>query len=154
MVDNKPKTWRNIPSESEEKIKKLLLDVGGKEDEEVKGVGEKWRIRLGDSVVFTFYTKGTLFVNRIDENLALEISKILGQEIQTNDKKVLIGLDETGKGEILGHCVLCCVVFPPKIARKIDYIIGSADTKRRKTVSYWDSLFYELNRLKKDGLRY
>lgn len=153
MVYNKPKTWRNISSKKGEKIKKFLLDLGGKEDKEVKGVGEKWRIRLGDSV-FTFYTKGTLFVNRIDESFAQKISKILGQEIKTNNKKVLIGLDETGKGEILGHCVLCCVIVPSKIARKIDYIIGSANTKRRKSVSYWDSLFSELDRLKQEGLRF
>lgn len=60
-------------------------------------------------------------------------------------------MDETGKGELLGHCVLSGVLFPSNLLREIDYILGSSDTKKRRR-EYWNDLFLELDRLKQKGL--
>jgi len=39
-------------------------------------------------------------------------------------------LDETGKGEVIGHTVLAGTIFPKKIFDKIiDLTVGPADTK-------------------------
>ena len=148
----KPKTWKKISKEKKKDIKDFLLSLGGMEDKNIKGPNEEWRIKVNDKV-FTFYTKGTLFVNRVEEDLAVQISKILGQEIKKSEKEILIGLDETGKGEVLGHCILCGICLPSLLIKELDYLLGSADTKRKRTVSYWDALFQEIDKLNRKGLK-
>jgi len=63
MQKVKPKTWKNISKESAEKVRKFLLSSGGREDKELKGIGESWRVRTEKSI-FTYYDNGTLFCNR------------------------------------------------------------------------------------------
>ena len=140
----KAKSWRGIPKDKWENLKKLLLSCGGKEDKEVKGIKEVWRIRI-DKTVFTMYETGTLFSTAptCDEAVKAhrEISNFLGEAVEKPEKKFLIGLDETGKGEVLGHSILAGVVFPSNLLEEIEDLIGLADTKKKRTVSYWDSLF-------------
>lgn len=147
----KPKTWKNISKDKAEKVKKLLLAEGGVEDKNVGGVGEKWRIRTEKSV-FTYYDKGTLFCNKASIEDIEKVSNIIGDKGEPTDKKFLVGLDETGKGEVLGHCILSGVLFPSDLSKNIDYILGSSDTKKRRTTHYWNGLFLELDRLKQKGL--
>jgi ribonuclease HII len=147
----KSKTWKNVSEEDAERVKEFLLANNGVEDKNVKGIGEKWRVRLEKSV-FTYYDKGTLFCNKASIEDIEKISKIIGEKIGTTEKHFLIGLDETGKGEVLGHCILAGVLFPSSLLKEIDYILGSSDTKKRRTTQYWNGLFLELDRMKRKGL--
>jgi len=80
------------------------------------------------------------------------IDSIIGSRYVLPTKDFLIGLDETGKGEIIGHTVLTGVIFPNTIFEKLDLIIGPADTKRRHKFSYWDEIFGKIDLFRKSGL--
>jgi ribonuclease HII len=64
----------------------------------------------------------------------------------------VVGLDEIGKGEVMGHIVLVGVMLLKEIFKKIDLIVGPADTKKRHEFGCWDVLFRKLDRFRKDGL--
>lgn len=66
-------------------------------------------------------------------------------------KNFLIGLDETGKGEVIGHTVLTGVIFPKEIFNKLDLLVGPADTKKRHKFEYWDRLFREIDSFRSSG---
>jgi ribonuclease HII len=151
----KPKTWKEIPKEKWDCLQDLLLSNGGLKDKEAKGISEVWRIRL-DKTVFTLYNTGTLFSSQPSSKEIVEIhdriSEILGATLEKPEKTFLIGLDETGKGEVLGHSVLAVAIFPSGIINEVNNVIGPADTKKRKSVQYWDRLFLELDALREKGL--
>ncbi|MGC8912254.1 MAG: hypothetical protein ACP5K8_09290 [Nitrososphaeria archaeon] len=81
-----------------------------------------------------------------------EIDLLLGSMYVLPSKDFLIGLDETGKGEVIGHTVLVGAIFPKEIFRKIDVIVGPADTKKHHEFSYWDVLFKNLDQFRNEGL--
>ena len=136
----------------------MLLNAGGRMDGEIKAATERWRIRI-ESVVFTFYSNGTLFVtapsSRRAADLVKEVCKIVGPLPQDRvDRDRLIGLDETGKGEILGHMVLAGAMIPKTLVEDIRTQIGPADTKKRRTTRYWRSLLIRLDHLRSKGLEF
>ncbi|RLF88874.1 hypothetical protein DRN46_06470 [Thermococci archaeon] len=152
------RTWKNIEENLAEEIKNYLLDMGATE-QEVKSVIEDWRVRLSDST-FTFYKKGTLYStpSKSKDPLVFEvwnhIDSMVGSSYVLPTKDYLIGLDETGKGEVIGHMVLTGVVFPSEIFEKLDHVIGPADTKKRHNFKYWDSLFMKIDAYRKFGLNF
>lgn len=151
----KAKTWKHVAKEKWQEIEKILLDAGGIKDKETKGVRELWRIRAFGTV-FTLWEKGTVFTPCSGSEKVVKIcntiSEILGESLEKPEKEFLIGLDETGKGEVLGHSVLAGVVFPSKILGRIQDLLGVADTRKKKSTSYWDNLFMEIDVLKGEGL--
>ncbi|MGB9788955.1 MAG: hypothetical protein ACPLVD_09165 [Dictyoglomus turgidum] len=148
--------WKNINSETSKKIKDYLLKNGG-EKQEIKTSYEEWRIRLSDST-FTYYTKGTLYstASNIEDPLVLcawqYIDSLIGSIYALPSKDFLIGLDETGKGEIIGDIVLVGVIFPKEVFKEVDLLIGPADTKRHHDFEYWDNILKKLDALKNKGL--
>ncbi|EQD66028.1 ribonuclease HII, partial [mine drainage metagenome] len=66
-------------------------------------------------------------------------------------KEFLIGLDETGKGELVGHTVLTGVIFPSALFETIREIAGPADTKVHHEFAYWDGIFQELDKRRRQG---
>src|SRR6266704_625401 len=128
----KNRTWKNIPLDSSETIREILLSQGGRQDQEVKGQSEAWRIRVED-VVFTLYKTGTLYFSGGASDatkVALEhIASILEKPAVESEKDFLVGMDETGKGEVLGPSVLAVVVVAKNLGPRIDSELGSADTK-------------------------
>jgi len=150
------RTWKNIENSTAEEIKGYLLENGGFE-EEVKSPHERWRIKVSDST-FTYYKSGTLYSTPSNSNNSLvfrvweQIDFIVGSRYVIPTKDFLIGLDETGKGEVIGHTVLTGVIFPKEIFRDVDIIIGPADTKNRHEFRYWDSIFRKLDSLRSKGL--
>lgn len=150
------RTWKNIEKEKSEKIKEYLLQKGGIE-EEVKAPYEVWRIKFSDST-FTYYEKGTLYStpSNMQDPAVFDawhnIDALIGSMYVLPSRDFLIGLDETGKGEIIGHTVLAGVVFPREIFKKIDLVIGPADTKKHHEFNYWDGLFKKLDQFRKEGL--
>jgi len=146
------RTWRDIEATAPEKIKIYLLEHGGVE-EETKSTHEEWRVKFSDST-FTCYKKGTLYSTPSNSNdpAVLEawryIDSIVGSRYVLPTRDFLVGLDETGKGEVIGHTVLTGVIFPKDIFKQIDMIVGSADTKKRHDFQYWDGIFKTLDRLR------
>ena len=152
------RTWKNIDKDKAEKIKRYLLEKGGSE-QRVKSEHEAWQIKLSDASL-TYYKKGTLFSTEsvCGDSLILKawdkINSYVGSVYTLPTKDFLIGLDETGKGEIVGDVFLCAAVFPKDIFKDIDLLIGSSDTKKRHSFGYWDELFKKLSCLKESGLFY
>jgi len=146
----KGKTWE-LDENKAEQIKTYLLNNGGRE-QEVKSPYEVWRIRFSDST-FTYYTSGKLYStpsNARDPavyNAWGHIDSIAEPKYIPPTKDFLIGLDETGKGEVIGHTVLTGVISPKEIFKVVNDKVGSADTKRRHKFEYWDEIFRGLDSL-------
>ena len=141
-----------------EEIKKYLLNEGGVE-EEVKAPHEEWRIRFSDST-FTYYKKGTLYSTPSNSrdpavfHAWRYIDSLVGSAYVLPTKDFLIGLDETGKGEVIGHTVLTGVIFRKELFKEVDLLIGPADTKNRHEFEYWDEIFIKLDKLRSKGLNF
>jgi len=150
------RTWKNVEDSIAEQIRSYLLENGG-EVREVKNPHEKWRVRYSDST-FLYYANGTLHStpSKSNDPSIIEawdtINSIVGSPYVLPTKDFLIGLDETGKGEIIGHTVLTGVIFPKEIFKDIDLIVGPADTKRRHEYEYWDNIFKRLDYFRCYGL--
>lgn len=149
------RTWKNIENCKAEEIKSKLLEIGGKE-QEVKNSQEIWRIKLSDST-FTYYPNGTLYStpSNLKDPIVLDawkqIDLIVGSAYTHPTRDFLVGLDETGKGEIIGHTVLTGIIFPKEIFKELDLIIGPADTKKRHKFEYWDRIFRNLDGFRNSG---
>jgi len=152
------RTWRNLDKIKAEEIRKYLLESGGIEDK-VKSSYEVWRVKFSDST-FTFYSKGTLYATPSPSSdpavlkMWKYIDSLYGSRYTLPSKEFLIGLDETGKGEVIGHTVLTGVIFPKEIFNNLDLLIGPADTKKRHEFEYWDKLFRMLDHFRKFGFEY
>ena len=153
----KSRTWKKVPSVELQEVKQLLLSRGGKEDQSLSGQSEAWRIRIGD-VVFTSYKTGTIYFSGGNgdsvETALNDVSKILEGESARSEKEFLVGMDETGKGEVLGPSVLAVVVLRNALTHKIETELGSADTKKKHDFQFWDTLFRDLDRYRGHGLSY
>jgi len=147
------RTWK-VQGDKTEEIKKYLIEHGGVE-EKVTSVHEEWKIRFSDSV-FIYYKTGTLYStpsNSLDpavDNAWNFIDSLAGRYVAPS-KDFLIGLDETGKGEIIGHIVLAGIVFPKEIFHQMDLVIGPADTKKKHDFNYWDDLFRKIDHFRELG---
>lgn len=152
------RTWKNVNPSDAEKIKEYLLNDGGVE-EEVKAPHEEWRVRFSDST-FTYYKKGTLYSTPSNSkdpavlNAWQYVDSVVGSAYVLPTKNFLIGLDETGKGEVIGHTVLTGVIFPKELFKEVDLLIGPADTKNRHKFEYWDEIFMKLDKLRSKGLNF
>lgn len=148
--------WKGISYETAEQIKSYLLKNGG-ELQEVKAPYEMWRIKFSD-VTFTYYSSGTLYstFSNLKDPAVFEawdyIDSLVGSNYVLPTKDFLIGLDETGKGELIGHTVLAGVIFPKEVFKEVEEIIGPADTKKRHKFEYWDDIFKKLDKLRSKGL--
>jgi ribonuclease HII len=153
----KNRTWKGVSGEKSETVRDALRSHGGKADQQVRGQSEVWRIRV-ENAVFTFYKKGTLYFSggegaSVEASLT-DVSKILTAIGFETEKEFLVGMDETGKGEVLGPSVLAVVVLGKNIASKIDAELGAADTKKKHGFQFWDSLFRDLDQFRGRGLSF
>jgi len=152
------RTWKNVKNSNAEKIKSYLLQSGG-EEREVKSPHEKWRIKFSDAT-FTYYAKGTLYSTPSNSkdpsvfNAWKRINSLAGFAYVPPTKDFLIGFDETGKGEVVGHMILTGAIFPKEILNEVDTVVGSADTKKRHNFGYWDDIFKKLDRFRDRGLSF
>lgn len=149
--------WNIRDGGKAEQIKAWLISNGGIEDQSIKNQYEAWRVRYSDAT-FTFYKKGNLFVTDSADAALKEahdfIDSVIGPQFILSEKKYLIGFDETGKGEVIGHTVLTGVIFPVSIFSELERVIGVADTKVRHTVDYWDSIFRKIDFFRNKGLNF
>ncbi len=149
--------WK-LNQEEGEKVKEYLLEQGG-EEKEVKNTSEEWRVKFSDST-FTFYTSGTLYSTPSNsQDPAVEeawnyIDSLVGSVFVQPTREFLIGLDETGKGELVGHTHLVGVLIPSHLFSQLEKIVFTADTKKAHSFEYWDNIFKEISQFIGDGLEY
>lgn len=152
------RTWYNLKEEKAEKIRAYLLMKGG-EEEKVKNQNESWRICFSTSF-FIYYQNGTLYCPPPEPSDAeifsiwQMIEEIAGPRYSLPKRDFLFGLDETGKGEIIGPVILAGVLFPTELFPTIDTIVGLANTKKRHSLGYWERSFEKLLALKERGFLY
>lgn len=153
------RTWK-LPSDQPDladKAKAWLLANGGVDNPQLKNPHEVWRIRYSDAT-FTFYRNGSLFVSDSNDGALREahaaIEALAGSRFLGPTRDFLVGFDETGKGEVLGHLVLVGVAFPKELSLDLERAVGSADSKERHTTAYWDDLFRRIDTFSHRGLTF
>lgn len=138
------------------RIRSWLAKAGG-EEEQVTGSHELWRVRQSGAK-WTYYTTGTLYVTDSDDPALLEaqreVDRFAGARFVEASRDYLIGLDETGKGEVFGPLVLAAVTLPRALFQPIEEIIGVADTKVRHNMRYWEELFGRIRFYRPQGLKW
>lgn len=151
-------SWRNIKIDLGEEIKRLLLKMGWKE-EDTKSSKELWRTKLGGFNCI-LYTTGTLFFSYPSDKedkfeiLREDINRIVGSRYILPTRDILIGIDEVGKGEVIGSIVLVGVVFPSYIFHRLDLAIDNIDTKYSHRMEYWEDIYRKIERFKDEGLSF
>lgn len=138
-------------------IKDKILSLDGEEDLNIKSATEDWRIWFLDSTI-TAYKTGTVYVTDSNDKSILEIHRfinsLVGSKFNHSSKDFLIGFDEAGKGEVLGHIVLAGVIVPNNLFDKVERDIGLADSKSKHSFLYWNGILKKIAYHKKKGLHY
>ncbi len=148
--------WLNIHTEKSQDIISHLLQMGGME-KPVSSEIELWRARFSDST-FTYYKSGTLYStpsnskDPVVEDAWRYIDKIVDSIFIEPTKDFIIGLDETGKGELAGHTHLVGALIPSVLFEDIKNLVSVADTKKFHTFEYWDELFKKLSEFRSKQL--
>ena len=146
--------WKVKPDEAED-IKKQLVKKGGIEDKEIKSEHEIWRIKIFGATL-TYYASGTLYCTPSRDprirNVHDFIYRKVGSIFVRPSREILIGLDEVGKGEILGHEVLAGIMFPSNLYGELERLASVTDTKKRKTIAYWDEVMRKIDNFRDRGL--
>jgi ribonuclease HII len=154
LISNK--RWNSTEIDKISIIKDWLLSNGGKECP-VNSIHEVWRIRYSDATI-TYYVKGTLFITDSNDEAVFEVQKFIDNQLGScfvqPTKEYLIGFDETGKGEVIGHTVLVGVLIPKDIFYDLQSIIGVADTKIKHEIRYWDDIFNRIDFFTKKGFKF
>lgn len=149
--------WANVPEEIALEVKEYLLKEGGTEDTKVGGDSEVWRVRSSDATI-TYYKSGTMYSTGSADPAVQRawdfIGSLVGPRFEPATKEILIGLDETGKGEVIGHTVLVGVLIPAGLSKELESLVSVADTKKKREPAYWDDLFKRLEQFKSRGLEF
>ena len=148
--------WKVLSDKAEE-IKQWIIKKGGIEDKEIKSQYEVWRVKFSDAT-FTYYKSGTLYCTPSRDPAVKKIHDFIygkvGSIFVRPNKEILIGFDEAGKGEILGHEVLVGVIFPSVLYEKLERIVSVANTKRKRTIAYWDEILRHIDSFRNKGLSF
>jgi ribonuclease HII len=152
------RTWKNQNPKTLEQIKTRLLGIGGTETG-VTNEHELWRVKIADSVFISFRT-GTLYHTPSNSNspevmiACQEIDSTAGTGYVPPSRDYLIGLDETGKGEIAGPVVLTGVIFHKDLFEDFVMLAGPADTKKQHPFEYWRKIYGGLNSFRGDNFNF
>ncbi|MGB9681849.1 MAG: hypothetical protein ACPL1I_02555 [bacterium] len=148
MKSTRGYTWKNVERNVANEIRSSLLEKGWREDS-AKDCKEEWRIKT-EGINIVFYKNGTFFINYSNRSI-LEFISIwrfikdrLGSRYLLPEKDTLVGLDETGKGEVIGSIILAGVMFPKEIFFDLDLNIDNIDTKSSHSFVYWDKIGKEI----------
>lgn len=149
--------WVNVTEAMASRIKEYLLREDGVEDDQIDAAAEVWRVRFSDATI-TYYKSGTLYSTDSNDPAVKSawefIESLLGSRFEPPTKEILIGLDETGKGEVIGHTVLVGVLIPASLTKELEALVSVADTKKKRGPAYWDDLFMRLEQFKSQGLQF
>lgn len=152
--------WEIEKEEDLGKIREWLVSNGGKE-EKVSNEWEIWRVKYMDATITAYKSKRkkTLFVTDSDYDEILRfhdfVDSLFGSQfVLPDDRNFLIGFDEVGKGEVIGHVILVGVLIPADLFSELEKVCGVADTKVKHTVNYWDDLYRKIDFFKQKGLQF
>ncbi len=149
--------WTGIPEPVAEQIRQYLLREGGLQDENLRGGAEAWRVRFSDATI-TYYKSGTLYSTPSKDPSVHRawqfIGSLAGPRYRPSAKSFIVGFDETGKGEVIGHTVLVGVLIPSDLSVELERLVSVSDTKQKREVAYWDELFRQIDSYKGRGLRF
>ena len=130
--------WK-VDTNTADEIKRYLIQQGGLEDKDIKSENEVWRVKFSDATL-TYYKSGTLFCTASRDTSIKKVWEFISSRAESRfippTKDFLIGLDEVGKGEILGHTILVGAIFPKIIFNELEWRVGVADTKKRRSTAY------------------
>ena len=131
------RTWKNVNSSDAEEIKEYLKkEVWRKKLKHLMKSGE-----LDFLILPLLTTRKELFtvhpqIRRIRQ-YSMRGNRFCGRFcLRFAHQRFFIGLDKTGKGEVIGHTVLTGVIFPKELFKDADLLIGPADTKNRQKFEY------------------
>lgn len=148
--------WK-VDTNTADEIKRYLIQQGGLEDKDIKSENEVWRVKFSDATL-TYYKSGTLFCTASRDTSIKKVWEFIASRAESRfippTKDFLIGLDEVGKGEILGHTILVGAIFPKTIFNEIEWRLGVSDTKKRRSTAYWDDVLKRIDPMKEKGLYY
>lgn len=138
------RTWR-LDREQAENIKRFLIETGGKE-EKTTNPYEIWRIKLQGST-FVFYSSGKMYSTSSEEveNIWDKIDTFIYGD-NREERRVMIGFDETGKGELFGPLITCGVFMDKDVLSEISKELKTPDTKKTHSYNYWNNVFSLINR--------
>ncbi len=149
--------WLEVPEEFAARLREHLFGEGGSEALGPLSPAEVWRVKLSDAT-FTYYANGTLYSTgsplgsaAVAEAWAF-IDAGLPPRFVSNERAFSIGLDESGKGELVGHLMLACALVPKTLAVDVQGLVELAETKRKRSDGYFDRLFTQLDALRPKGL--
>ncbi len=150
------KTWPNVEKDKAEQIKIWLIENGGTE-KTVNPPYELWRIKYSD-ITITYYASGKLFCTDSSDLTIEEIHKyiysLIGSQFIQPTRDYLIGFDETGKGEVIGHAILVGVLIPAVLYNELEIHIGTANTKVKHEFKYWEEIYRKIDCYSEQGLKY
>jgi ribonuclease HIII len=142
--------WK-VDAVTADEIKSYLIQQGGVEDKDIKSEHEVWRVKFSDATL-TYYKSGTLFCTTSSDPSIKGVWELISSRAESRfvppNKDFLIGLDETGKGEILGHTILVGAIFPKAIFNEVERLVGVADTKKKSSTAYWNGVLKRLDLMK------
>jgi len=137
-------SWKGIRVDLGEKVEELLLDYGWTREGDKSPI-ELWRMR-SNGFTFIFYKSGTLYVS-YPESREEEFKRVrelinyyIGKRYTAPSKEFLIGVDEVGKGEVIGSIILAGVSFSKELFDGLDIMIDNIDTKRNHRMEYWEEI--------------
>lgn len=138
------------------KVRDYIIKCGG-EQIKIKSNYELWRIKYVN-ITFIYYQTGKLLAtgNNIENNIKF-IDDFIQNELKNSFKKLeyeyFLGFDETGKGEVVGHIVLCGVMIHKKAISLVEQTFSTSDTKKTRTLAYWSNIFEKVKDID-DNLNY
>jgi ribonuclease HIII len=98
------------------------------------GPSEAWRVRLSD-VTMTFWSNGTVYSTGSESDDPIVqiawgfIDSVAGAPFLPTERPFMVGMDESGKGELTGHIVLAGVLVPGTLSQREERIVGLAENQ-------------------------
>lgn len=159
IVSSVGRKWVDVADNVATQIRKELLRSGGSDAGTSLATAERWRVKVADATI-TYYTRGTLYSTTspsLDADLERAwalIGSLCSSQFRPTNRAFMIGLDETGKSEPIGHLMLVGALVPREMAEEVERVVGLAQTKKRHRDEYWEGLASELDEFRVRGLDY
>src|SRR5205807_2268996 len=101
-----------------------------------------WRVRFADATL-TCWENGTLFSSSSRkgdpevEAAWAHVASLTKPRFVQSERPFMIGLDETGKSELVGPLTLVGALVPSRLVPRLVEIVELAETKTRHSLPYW-----------------
>lgn len=151
--------WLDVPAVLATRVLDHLVGRGAFEAVVSPSAAEVWRVKLA-GVTFTLYKNGTLYSTGFASKGALIeeawafIDAVVPRRFVPSERVLWIGLDESGKGELVGHLTAAGALVPRTVAQDVQRLVELAETKRKHSEGYFERLVVQLDPLMSRGLEF